>query len=114
MPTPKESTVVRNILKYLRENGFFAWKLHTGPLSGTTGLPDIIALRNGQMFGFEVKRDRKKKATDLQLRRLAELRNHGAVVGVVCCIEDVQKIIEDYDGSGKDLSEVQSQIRSTH
>lgn len=43
-----------------------------------------MVLANGQLFGFECKADAKKKPTDLQIKTMNQMEEHGAVCLVVC------------------------------
>lgn len=99
----KESTVVKNILKYLRAVGFYAYKTHGGPMQ-KAGLPDIIAIRDGRYYAFEVKSPTAKgkagEATKLQEKVIRDLRAHGAVAGVVRSETDVVDLIES-DGASQ-------------
>ena len=123
----KESTITNRIMKYLKTQPGFAWK-QAGGIYGTAGLPDIIyikeqkrAIRAGEgddnkiyyiryplVFGFEVKRQSRKKqiplddqparkqkdATDIQEEMMKQMEAAGAMCYVVYSRQEVQKILE--------------------
>jgi hypothetical protein len=100
--TPKESSVVTTILKYLKQAGCKAEKTHGGQF-GAAGKPDITgalplpigAKTFGLRFELEVKRDKKGYgATALQKATLAEWQAVGAITAVVCSKAEVIEIIE--------------------
>ena len=77
----KESTLVNNILKYL--NGLpkcKAIKRHGG-MFGRAGEPDITGCKDGKHFEIEVKVPW-KMPTEIQLQRMKEWTNAGALVFV--------------------------------
>jgi hypothetical protein len=45
---------------------------------GKAGVPDILVLANGKLFGLECKADEKKKPTDIQTRTMQLMTEHGA------------------------------------
>ena len=59
-----EAIIQRRCLKWLRENDFFAVKIHIGAIkiqgksipNPAAGHPDILAIRDGKYFGIEVKK----------------------------------------------------------
>ncbi len=51
---------------------------------GKAGIPDIIAIIGGVFVGIEVKADRTKKPTELQVRCGAEIRDAGGQWFLVC------------------------------
>ena len=89
--TTKESGIVRKITKYLRDRGWLVEKLH-GSIYQRAGLPDLFALKDGKIAFFEVKRP-KGKVSAIQEYTLKELKEHGAIVGVVHSVEEVDCIL---------------------
>ena len=90
----KESTIVKNILQYLKTlPECFAWKEHGG-LYGTAGIPDIIACVGGKFYGFEVKTER-GKTTALQEATIGKINAAGGTALVVRSVEDVKKVLEE-------------------
>jgi len=59
------------------------------------GLPDIFALYRGKFLGLEVKAPG-GVPTPIQARTLADMEAHGATVGVVRSVEDVQALLALY------------------
>jgi len=87
-----ESTIVKEIMDYLRiMDKCFVWKNHGGQFA-RIGLPDIIAILDGHAYAFEVKRPG-NTPTKLQQATLRKLRNAGATAEVVYSLEDVIQLI---------------------
>lgn len=87
-----EKTIVESILKYLNSlEGTRARKIHGGPYMA--GWPDILCVRNGQAYFFEVKRPG-GKPTKLQLYELGEWSRAGAKAAVVTGVDDVRAVME--------------------
>ncbi len=62
---------------------------------GKGGIPDIIAIVDGIFVGIEVKADRTKKPTELQVKCGREIRESGAEWFLVC--DDVSlRQVEQY------------------
>ena len=93
----KESTIVTNILQFLRtRERVFAWKEHGGRF-GTAGLPDIVACVDGMFVGLEVKAP-SGKLTLLQQATLERIRAAGGVAEKVTSVDEVQTIINSIEG----------------
>ena len=89
---PTEKSIVERILKYLNSlDGCRARKIHGGPYM--SGWPDILAVKDGQAYFFEVKRPG-GRPTKLQLYELGEWMRVGAIVAVVTSVDDVRKVME--------------------
>jgi len=76
---PLESTIVASIVRMAERNGWYATKLHGGPMQ-KAGLPDLLMLKDGKAVFLEVKRPGKGKASDatpLQQRRMEEIQRRG-------------------------------------
>jgi Holliday junction resolvase len=82
-----EKQIVEKIVKHLRAQGFWVLKVHGGGFQ-TAGLPDLLAVRNGRLFAFEVKKPG-GQPTKLQAKRLAELEAAGAAAVGVTSVEEV-------------------------
>lgn len=75
-------------------------KLHGGPYQ-TAGLPDLLIVIEGRVYGFEVKKQRlgesdehaRGRATLLQRARLEDLRNAGGVAAVVLSVDEVLRYL---------------------
>lgn len=89
---PSESSITRNILRYLKSLPHsFTWKQHGGTF-GTAGMPDIGFIRQGRITFFEVKRPG-NKPTDIQKAMMEKLRAAGAKCFVVHSAKEVKGII---------------------
>jgi len=92
----RESSLTTRILKYLNSlPGCKAEKRH-GSQYSEAGAPDINACYQGRSVQIEVKRPG-EKPTRIQLKRLREWQEAGAVVGWVTDLEGVKKIIEELE-----------------
>ena len=92
----RESSLTTRILKYLNSlPGCKAEKRH-GSQYSEAGAPDINACYRGRSVQIEVKRPG-EKPTRIQLKRLREWQEAGAVVGWVTDLEGVKKIIEELE-----------------
>ena len=88
-----ERAIVKAILAYLNSlPGCLARKRWGGGM-GVAGDPDIDACIRGRSVQLEVKRPG-EKPTPLQLKRLEEWRQAGALVGVVTSVGEVRDIFE--------------------
>jgi len=80
--TPRESTIVRAILKALGQVPGLVARKRWGTALGKAGDPDLYGSFNGKHFELEVKRPG-EEPTPLQWARLAEWQEAGATIGVV-------------------------------
>ena len=97
-----ERDIQRQCLQYLNYNGFFAFRYNSGMVKindkngtrmiklGEAGMPDILAIKKGQFYGFEVKRP-KAKPTPWQLMAHEKLKTYGAKVYIVHSLAELQK-----------------------
>lgn len=92
---PKESYYQDKIIKFLREvyPTAFVWKEAAGPYS-RQGIPDVSFVKDGQYYGFEVKRPYIGVLSKIQEQTIKKIRAAGGVAEVVTFPEDVRKIIE--------------------
>jgi len=92
----KESTIQRQIIAYLREQGFLVWKISDRFRSG---IPDLYCCRGVKdgawkvSFWLEVKRPG-GKVTALQAHEIAELRAQGVGAWVVSSVDMVAAILD--------------------
>lgn len=77
-PEAKVKAAVRRVLKDAEAYFFMPF----GAGAGRAGIPDIIALKGGHMFGIECKAG-KGQVTALQQRELDAIRAHGGTTIVV-------------------------------
>ena len=87
-----EGAIVKAILRYLNSlPGCLARKRWGGGM-GVAGEPDIDACLRGRSLQLEVKRPG-EKATPLQLKRLEQWRQAGALTAVVTSVEEVKTLL---------------------
>lgn len=92
---PRESYYQDKIIKFLNEaypEGF-AWKEAAGPYS-RQGIPDVSFIKDGQYYGFEVKRPFMGVLSKIQEQTIKRIRAAGGIAEVVTFTEDVLKIVE--------------------
>jgi len=96
-----ESDIQRQIIIWLKSQGFKCWKVPLGPnITGSrsircknpmAGHPDIAGvLEGGRYFVIEVK-TATGKVSPIQRQWLNELNHVGALTCVARCLEDVKK-----------------------
>lgn len=87
----KESTITNAIMKRLRSLGFYVLKIHGGPYQ-QVGVPDLLAVKDGHAFFFEVKQPG-KSPTLRQEEEMRRLKDAGAVVGVVTSVDEALDLL---------------------
>ena len=86
-----ESIVKNKVKAILKEQGWWFYIAVAGPFS-THGIPDIMACKNGQLLGVEVKaKGKRRNTTANQDRVLGEMAVAGAWAIVV---DDPQQLID--------------------
>jgi len=88
----KESTIQSKIAKRLRENGWLVVKLIQTTMNG---IPDLMAIRKGNVIFLEVKREG-EDATELQKYVMDNLSKAGCFTMVVRSVEDVDVFCYKY------------------
>lgn len=93
-----ETLLVEKIRKAVKKRHPSAMivKIHGGPYQAA-GLPDLVVVLDGRIYGFEVKKQRLGeseehaygRATIRQRKRIADLRAAGAVAEVVLSVDEV-------------------------
>ena len=114
LPPLSEHEIQTQILHYLGYKGFYTMRLNSGmiPMQSAkgsrlirmaqAGTPDIFAFGNKgvdnevKLYFFEVKAEG-KSATFLQEQKMIELTEHGAICAVVHSIEEVKKVLKEYE-----------------
>jgi Holliday junction resolvase len=81
----KESQVQKKIKERLERNGFFVTKLIQ---TSTNGIPDIMAIKRGNVVFLEVKAEG-GKLSELQEFRIEQLKSVGVFARVVYGLEDI-------------------------
>lgn len=87
-----EKRIVRQVMAYLRARGFWCCKLW-GQMAG---MPDVIAIKNGRAYWFEVKGER-GRVSPIQEHMLGTLRSYGCVAQVVRSVADVENAVSARD-----------------
>ena len=88
----KESAIVKAILAYLNTLPRCLARKRWGGGMGVAGEPDIDACLGGRSLQLEVKRPG-QHPTLLQLKRLEEWRQAGAIVGIVTSVAEVKALL---------------------
>lgn len=84
-----EGKVKRSITTLLKAHGiWYFFPANNG--FGKAGIPDIIAIMKGAFVGIEVKADRTKKPTALQIKCGEEIQKAGGMWLVVCDKESLE------------------------
>ena len=81
-------------MKQLEADGYFCIKIHGGAFQ-FAGLPDILAIKNGQAAWIEVKRPG-GKPTKLQSAMLQKLKRFGCRAGVATNLEEALEIVNGH------------------
>ena len=86
-----EGKVKKKVVEVLKEHGvWYFFPANNG--FGVAGIPDIIAIVKGQFLGIEVKADRTKKPTALQVQCGAKIQKAGGWWLVVCDQESLDQL----------------------
>ena len=94
-----ESDIVKAIMKYLKSvPQCFCWKEHGG-MYGTAGIPDIMFIKDGHYFGFEVKRPVVGIRSKLQEQTARMIQAAGGTAAFVCWPEEAIREVEEYEKS---------------
>ena len=88
----KESAIVKAILAYLNTLPRCLARKRWGGGMGVAGEPDIDACLRGRSLQLEVKRPG-QHPTLLQLKRMEEWRQAGAIVGIVTSVAEVKALL---------------------
>jgi len=83
----KESAIQKQILDWLKAEKYWVFK---SIVANKSGIPDIIALKDGVMYGIEVKaKGKKSRVSELQQYHLDEIEEHCGVSFVADSIDDL-------------------------
>lgn len=95
-----EQEIQKSILEYLTLRRVFAWRNNSGAMPiesngskrfirfGTIGSPDIFAIKDGKVYGLEVKKP-KGKQSDGQVLFQEGMQKAGGIYAVVHSIDEV-------------------------
>ena len=100
-----ESKIQSAVLKRLKEKGVFCWRQNNLAVydpkirryrahTGLKGVPDIIAIIDGQFVGFEIKTPRGKQSAD-QLLFQKKTERHGGKYYIIRDVSEVDEILEN-------------------
>ncbi len=88
-----ESKLSSQILRALRADGVFAFKVHGGAMM-MAGLPDIIACVDGKFVGLETKMpDKRGNVSPRQEYVHAKIRDSGGTVFIVTSIREARDAV---------------------
>lgn len=96
MKPPLEKAIVRAILQFLNALPQCVARKRWGGGMGVAGDPDITGCIGGRHFEFEVKRPG-ELPTPLQVRRLREWTEAGAVAGTVTSVAEVRALLVEHE-----------------
>ena len=86
-----EGKVKRKVVEVLKEHGvWYFFPANNG--FGMAGIPDIIAVVKGQFLGIEVKADKTKKPTALQVQCGAKIQKAGGWWTVVYDADTIDQL----------------------
>jgi len=105
MATP-EGKIQSAALRKLKAADVFCWRQNNTAIfdprmngyrahNGLKGVPDILAVINGQFVGIEVKTPKGRQSADQKLFE-QRLERHGGRYFIVRSNEDVDKILKEY------------------
>ena len=104
-PVQTEHQIQQAVIEWLQYKKWFVWRHNSGMVRtvhntmvrmGVAGMPDVFALKDGQLLGIEVKRPG-KKPTDIQQRMMDDLTKYGAQCMVVTSTEDLEVKLKALD-----------------
>jgi hypothetical protein len=93
MATTPEGRIKSKLDKMLKSEKVWFYSPQAGPF-GRAGVPDRVAILEGQFIGIECKADRTKKPTALQLKCMKEIEMAGGKCFVVYDDETINEVRE--------------------
>lgn len=93
MATTPEGKIKSKLDKMLKSEKVWFYSPQAGPF-GRAGVPDRVAILEGQFIGIECKADRTKKPTALQLKCMKEIEMAGGKCFVVYDDETINEVRE--------------------
>ncbi len=87
---PSEKSIQTSILQWLKGR---AWTCKV-ILANKSGVPDILCVRDGVMYGIEVK-TKNGKVSKLQEYQLSEIKKYGGNVAVARSLDDVKELFNE-------------------
>lgn len=90
-----ESRLQRDdVLPYLKARGAYIVKVHVGAF-GKRGTPDVLCCYKGRFVAFELKRTAKDKPTDIQQRRIKQIKRAGGIALAISSIEEIEEVLHE-------------------
>lgn len=101
----KETQVQKEILKFLRDNNIFCWRVNNMGIPdprckggwrkqngyNMVGMSDILGVYEGKFLAIEVKApSRIKNVSEKQQEFIERVKKEGGTAFVACCCEDVK------------------------
>lgn len=90
---PLEKTIVAKVVAQGRALGYWVTKYH-GSAFSMSGVPDVLAIKDGRACWLECKRPG-EKPTKIQELRMQELRAAGCAVAVVTSADEARTFLEN-------------------
>ncbi len=93
-----ETDIKKIITQYLKRSGYFVIRINSGRAKGgkihmaEAGTPDIFALKDGQSYFLETKKNSKLVPSAIQQEKMRQIESHGGVCYVVSSLEQVQEV----------------------
>ena len=97
----REQDIVNAIIEYLRYKRFYSQRMNSGRIQTSkgkmvrlapVGTPDILAIKDGRAYFFEVKVGN-NKPTFFQKQKMIELESFGSKCYVVHSVDEVKEIV---------------------
>ena len=98
----RESEIQKRIMDYLKDKDYFVWKNHMEGVRAKSGggrgrnpnagIPDLMAMKDGELLFFEVKGAR-GRLSPAQKDWHDEAKRNGFIVHVVYSLDDVIDIV---------------------
>jgi Holliday junction resolvase len=89
---PLEKTIVAKVVAQGRDLGYWVTKYH-GSAFSMSGVPDVLAIKDGRACWLECKRSG-EKPTKIQELRMQDLQRAGCPVAVVTSAEEARVFLE--------------------
>ena len=89
---PLEKTIVAKVMAQGRALGYWVTKYH-GNAFTMSGVPDVLAIKDGRACWLECKRPG-EKPTPIQMLRMKELQAAGCPVAVVTSADEARTFLE--------------------
>ena len=92
-----ENEVKHQVKDYLNIMGWFNFHILQG-MGAYKGIPDRIAVKNGQVLFIEVKKPMGSKHSDFQIKFQENIEKAGGIYILVKCLDDLIKAIDKLEG----------------